>query len=191
MQALARVEGIFCGVSSGGAVSAALRLADQVQNATIVCIVCDRGDRYLSTGVFVADPFKPTPTNVEYLKTSLRCLTGLPTLVCFMADDDEETGLPWCGDCRRAWPLLQAAVEKRGAIALLRCNVGPRPVWKDPEHPLRHDPDFKVGGVPTVVWWDQATGTAGARLGNELEEAETDEEASRLIEELLDATAVC
>ncbi len=49
---LASKEGIFCGVSSGGAVAAALDLNQQVENATIVTIVCDRGDRYLSTGVF-------------------------------------------------------------------------------------------------------------------------------------------
>lgn len=52
MRALAQEEGIFCGVSSGGAVAGALRLAEQVENAVIVCIICDRGDRYLSTGVF-------------------------------------------------------------------------------------------------------------------------------------------
>ena len=52
MRRLAEEEGIFCGVSSGGAVAAALRLADQVENATIVSIICDRGDRYISTGVF-------------------------------------------------------------------------------------------------------------------------------------------
>ena len=51
---LACEEGIFCGISSGGALSIALRLSRQVQNATIVFIVCDRGDRYLSTGVFPA-----------------------------------------------------------------------------------------------------------------------------------------
>ena len=51
---LAREEGIFAGVSSGGAVCVALRLAQEVENATIVAIVCDRGDRYLSTGVFPA-----------------------------------------------------------------------------------------------------------------------------------------
>ena len=50
MRALARVEGIFAGPSSGGAISAALRLSAKLQNATIVAIVCDRGDRYLSTG---------------------------------------------------------------------------------------------------------------------------------------------
>jgi len=49
---LASKEGIFCGVSSGGAVAAALMLSERVENAVIVSIVCDRGDRYLSTGVF-------------------------------------------------------------------------------------------------------------------------------------------
>jgi len=49
---LAAEEGIFAGISSGGAVSAALRLSAEVENATIVTIICDRGDRYLSTGVF-------------------------------------------------------------------------------------------------------------------------------------------
>jgi S-sulfo-L-cysteine synthase (O-acetyl-L-serine-dependent) len=51
---LAREEGIFAGISSGGAVHVALRLAETVENAVIVAIICDRGDRYLSTGVFPA-----------------------------------------------------------------------------------------------------------------------------------------
>lgn len=52
MRDLARKEGIFCGVSSGGAVAAALELSQQVENAVIVAIICDRGDRYLSSGLF-------------------------------------------------------------------------------------------------------------------------------------------
>lgn len=52
MRRLAREEGILCGVSSGGAVSGALRLSEELEDATIVVIICDRGDRYLSTGVF-------------------------------------------------------------------------------------------------------------------------------------------
>lgn len=52
MRALATQEGIFCGVSSGGSIAGALRLNEQVENAVIVAIICDRGDRYLSTGVF-------------------------------------------------------------------------------------------------------------------------------------------
>ena len=55
MRRLAKEEGLFAGVSSGGAVAAALRLSKEVENATIVAIICDRGDRYLSTGVF-AEP---------------------------------------------------------------------------------------------------------------------------------------
>lgn len=52
MRQLAQQEGIFCGVSSGGAVYAALRLAEQINNAVIVAIICDRGDRYLSSGIY-------------------------------------------------------------------------------------------------------------------------------------------
>ena len=51
---MAREEGIFAGISSGGAMAVALRVAEQVRDAVIVTIVCDRGDRYLSTGVFPA-----------------------------------------------------------------------------------------------------------------------------------------
>lgn len=52
MKRLAAEEGIFCGVSSGGAVAGALQISAEVENAVIVAIICDRGDRYLSTGVF-------------------------------------------------------------------------------------------------------------------------------------------
>jgi cysteine synthase B len=49
---LAEREGIFCGISSGGALCASLRLAEELSDAHIVTIICDRGDRYLTTGVF-------------------------------------------------------------------------------------------------------------------------------------------
>jgi len=52
MRRLATEEGIFCGVSSGGSVAAALQISQEVSDAVIVAIICDRGDRYLSTGVF-------------------------------------------------------------------------------------------------------------------------------------------
>jgi cysteine synthase B len=51
---LAREEGIFAGVSSGGAMWSALQVSSEVSDAVIVSIVCDRGDRYLSTGIFPA-----------------------------------------------------------------------------------------------------------------------------------------
>jgi cysteine synthase B len=56
MRDLASQEGIFCGVSSGGALSVALRLSEQLESAHIVTVICDRGDRYLSTGVFAEAP---------------------------------------------------------------------------------------------------------------------------------------
>lgn len=52
MRDLATKEGIFCGVSSGGSVAAALELNQRLENAVIVAVICDRGDRYLSSGVF-------------------------------------------------------------------------------------------------------------------------------------------
>ena len=52
MRKLAQKEGISAGTSSGGAVWAALKIAEENPDAVIVCIVCDRGDRYLSTGLF-------------------------------------------------------------------------------------------------------------------------------------------
>ena len=54
MRLVARTDGLFCGPSSGGALWAALQLCREVENATVVSIVCDRGDRYISTGVFPA-----------------------------------------------------------------------------------------------------------------------------------------
>ncbi len=54
MRRLAAEEGIFCGISSGGCIAGALRVARDVENAVIVAIICDRGDRYLSTGLFNA-----------------------------------------------------------------------------------------------------------------------------------------
>ena len=52
MRRLAKEEGIFCGASAGGAVFAALRLSEHLNNAVIVTIICDRGDRYLSSGIY-------------------------------------------------------------------------------------------------------------------------------------------
>ena len=57
MRELAVREGIFCGVSSGGAVAGALRVAKANPDAVVVAIICDRGDRYLSTGVFGEEHF--------------------------------------------------------------------------------------------------------------------------------------
>jgi cysteine synthase B len=52
MRRLAKEEGVFCGALAGGAVFAALRLSERLNNAVIVTIICDRGDRYLSSGIY-------------------------------------------------------------------------------------------------------------------------------------------
>ena len=54
MRDVARLEGLFCGPSSGGSLYAAVQVCKQVSNAVVACIICDRGDRYVSTGVFPA-----------------------------------------------------------------------------------------------------------------------------------------
>ena len=54
MRSVASAEGLFCGPSSGGSLFAAVEMCKQLENATVACIICDRGDRYVSTGVFPA-----------------------------------------------------------------------------------------------------------------------------------------
>eukprot|EP00232_Nephroselmis_pyriformis_P013158 CAMPEP_0182881686 /NCGR_PEP_ID=MMETSP0034_2-20130328/17321_1 /TAXON_ID=156128 /ORGANISM="Nephroselmis pyriformis, Strain CCMP717" /LENGTH=531 /DNA_ID=CAMNT_0025014729 /DNA_START=21 /DNA_END=1616 /DNA_ORIENTATION=- len=196
MRALARTEGIFCGVSSGGAVSAALRLSEEVEGATICAIICDRGDRYLSTGLFGSDQQIMYPTTPAGLKQSLRRALGLRTLVIFNSDfaspgeDGEDVpdaeGAPWCPDCRKVLPVVERLVaETEGAVVLLRCDVGMRPLWKDPAHPLRTDPELAVTCIPTLMWWDHDAEAPGERLGPELEAAEGEAEVEALVRPFL------
>ena len=67
---LASVEGIFCGVSSGGALAAALKVSEQVENSVIVSIVCDRGDRYLSTGCLLYTSPSPRDATLSRMPSS-------------------------------------------------------------------------------------------------------------------------
>jgi hypothetical protein len=94
---LARVEGIFAGISGAGAVSAALRLSAEVDDAVIVAVVCDRGDRYLSTGVFnaAAGAEDPAPCHAAEFHSALaRLLHGHagPHYVLFTAGAGCEGG---------------------------------------------------------------------------------------------------
>jgi cysteine synthase B len=154
-RALAREEGIFCGVSSGGAVAGALRVAAGTRDAVIACIVCDRGDRYLSTGVFDAPaelPFWGGERRGSLLGgdgaagqsggrvadcNALGFRTALPAvlnehrraLVFFSGGPAREPS--WCPDCRRVAPLVEEAAAAAGAL-LLHVDVGDRAAWKDP-----------------------------------------------------------
>lgn len=74
---MAVLDCVASGVSSGGAVSAALRLSAEVENATIVCIICDRGDRYLSTGkLHSSSPQKPVSMRCPLQDVSQKRSTG-------------------------------------------------------------------------------------------------------------------
>lgn len=190
MRALARMEGIFAGVSSGGAVSAAIRLSAQVENATICVIICDRGDRYLSSGLFSqeAGALDPTPVDTETLDAGLARLISHPGphYVFFNADPDaEKGGQAWCPDCARCESVVRDEVAATGGT-LLEVRVGPRPIWKDPEHPLRiRADDLQITGIPTLVRYEphteQQKGRVVGRLAGELEQAETVEQATVLI----------
>jgi len=161
---LAIQEGIFAGMSSGGAVSASLKIAAQEPGSVIACIVCDRGDRYLSTGVF--DPPPPVRHSCYYKNLELTLShhqeslpSDMPIFLLFTA--------PWCPDCTTALPIINEifATELRTSSSLLRCIVGKtRDEWKDPHHPLRLDFDGWMGpgitAVPTLAF----LGTASAPL---------------------------
>lgn len=186
MRSLARVEGIFAGVSSGGAISAALRLSDTVENATIVAIVCDRGDRYLSTGVFSeqAAAGDPGPCTVaEFPSAAARLLFfPAPHVIVFRANDDPDTGEPWCPDVRRTLPGVRRAVAEAGGT-LLEVLVGDRHTWKSLDHPFRLDARLQVTGIPTLLRWT-ADGP-GERLGSELERTGSEAEAEARVKDFL------
>ena len=192
-RALAREEGIFCGVSSGGAVAGALRVAAGTRDAVITCIVCDRGDRYLSTGVFDAPadlPFwggergsLPGAGDAEGQSggnaadcNALGFRTALPAvlhehrraLVFFSGGPAQQPS--WCPDCRRVAPLVEEAAAAAGVL-LLRVDVGDRTAWKDPEHAFRTAPDLQLACVPSLVWADREQGL-GPALGPEIEKCE-------------------
>ncbi|XP_027916217.1 thioredoxin-like protein Clot [Vigna unguiculata] len=79
-------------------------------------------------------------------------------LILFLADNDPATSLSWCPDCVRAEPVIYKKLEASSDdIALLRAYVGDRPTWRNPQHPWRVDPRFKLTGVPTLIRWENDT----------------------------------
>lgn len=68
-------------------------------------------------------------------------------------------------------------------VVFHRLQVGPRAVWKDKQHPLRHHPSLQLTGIPTLVHWQN--GMPAAKLGPELEAAATSEEADQLIQQFV------
>ncbi|KAG5000281.1 hypothetical protein AAZX31_08G150300 [Glycine max] len=79
-------------------------------------------------------------------------------LILFLADKDPSTSLSWCPDCVRAEPVIYKKLEASSdEISLLRAYVGDRPTWRNPQHPWRVQPRFKLTGVPTLIRWENDT----------------------------------
>ena len=132
---LAVQEGIFAGMSSGGAVSASIRLAAEEEGRVVVCIVCDRGDRYLSTGVFDPPPPSHHSCFYKHLDATLAAQRkGLPpTRPLFVL-----LTAPWCSDCSQVLPILNKSFAGDSRASLLRCIVGKtEEEWRDPLHALK------------------------------------------------------
>ncbi|OAY84845.1 Thioredoxin-like protein Clot [Ananas comosus] len=76
-------------------------------------------------------------------------------LLLFLADKDPATSRSWCPDCNVAEPVIYEKLEaSESDVALLRAYVGDRPTWRNPSHPWRVDPRFKLTGVPTLIRWE-------------------------------------
>jgi len=181
-RALARIEGIFAGTSSGGSISAAIRLAAEVDNASIVAIVCDRGDRYLSTGLFSTSHSRvPAQTNVREFFGAAARLTGLPKPLVYFRGF-------WCPDCQRCDGAIKRAAERRGA-SLLVCDVGEREDWKSEEHPFRRHRLLQLQCLPTLAEWDE--GAIGECLSMSLERSQSEEEAEVMVEQWLGRDTRC
>ncbi|KAG2262134.1 hypothetical protein Bca4012_013211 [Brassica carinata] len=75
--------------------------------------------------------------------------------ILFLANNDPTTNRSWCPDCVRAEPVIYKTLEESPEeVNLIRAYAGDRPTWRNPVHPWRVDPRFKVTGVPTLVRWD-------------------------------------
>jgi hypothetical protein len=122
---------------------------------------------------------------VQDFKPSLLKLLTLPAphFVVFSSDLDETSGLPWCPDCVRTIPSIQAGVTAVGG-SLLEVRVGPRAAWKSVDHPFRLDTDLKLRGIPTLFHWNE-DGRKGEVAGPELEAASSFEEASKVVSEFI------
>ncbi|PKU69139.1 thioredoxin-like protein Clot [Dendrobium catenatum] len=79
-------------------------------------------------------------------------------LLLFLADKDPSTELSWCPDCNVAEPVIYEKLSASASdVAILKAFVGDRPTWRNPNHPWRVDPRFKLRGVPTLIRWENDT----------------------------------
>ncbi|KAK9803716.1 hypothetical protein WJX73_005441 [Symbiochloris irregularis] len=109
----------------------------------------------------------PPPTTPDQLEATLKNRSKYPEphFVFLTSNIDPERRIPWCPDVVRSLPAARRQVKKAGGT-LFQVNVGDRPTWKDPDHPLRHS--LQATGVPTIIHWTKDG--PGQRLGKDLEQ---------------------
>ncbi|XP_073099330.1 thioredoxin-like protein Clot [Elaeis guineensis] len=93
----------------------------------------------------------------------------------FLADKDPSTSLSWCPDCNVAEPIIYEKLKaSEEDVVLLRAYVGDRPTWRNPSHPWRIDPRFRLRGVPTLIRWENEAAIGRledheAHIGNKID----------------------
>jgi hypothetical protein len=167
-RAMARTEGIFAGTSSGGSISAALRLSHSLSEgppAVIAAIVCDRGDRYLSTGMFdeSASKLDPKPVSWRFWQGAAGRMVAYPgpQFVVFVGAgvppkgpdvaEDLKDGEWWDERSKEVIGAIREAVKKRGGT-LLEVRAGTEGEWRDgvtidgqtQRHPLPDDTSARL-----------------------------------------------
>ncbi|XP_010552738.1 PREDICTED: thioredoxin-like protein Clot [Tarenaya hassleriana] len=98
-----------------------------------------------------------TPSTLESVLQRLRseAVNRKISLILFLADKDPSTDLSWCPDCVRAEPVIYKMLEEwPEEVSLIRAYAGDRATWRNPAHPWRLDPRFKLTGVPTLLRWE-------------------------------------
>lgn len=126
---------------------------------------------------------KPAPLTPETLDAALEQRSSYPEphFVFLASNISFEKRAPWCPDVVRSLPAARRQVQKAGGT-LFQVNVGDRPTWKDPNHPLRHS--LQATGVPTIIHWTKDG--PGQRLGKDLEQLGRGEaNGEQLVEEKL------
>ncbi|GBF89740.1 cysteine synthase B [Raphidocelis subcapitata] len=181
-RALARVEGVFAGISGAGAVSAALRLSAELEDAVIVAVVCDRGDRYLSTGVFdeAAGASDPAPAPAAEFHSALARLLHAhagPHYVLFTDGD-----APPAGAMAAARGIVEAG---RGKV--LEVRVGDDLELINLRQSIKRRYDFTLPSGPTLVAWTKA-GPGNALCGGGLDSCCSSEQAVALLRKFLRET---
>ncbi|CAN8238256.1 unnamed protein product [Cochlearia groenlandica] len=107
--------------------------------------------------------WEANPSNLESVLEELKKSnhTNKINLILFLANDDPATNRSWCPDCVRAEPVIYKTIldkEEESSelkeINVIRAYAGDRTTWRNPMHPWRVDPRFKLRGVPTLVRWE-------------------------------------